>query len=97
VPAPKGREDSCVGFCDGSGHGGGYGVVALRQPDFVECEGDGRIPPAPQDSSSSMAAFIFSQIRGTAKNQVGWTAAKNSAIFRESGQVVTVAPWMIGR
>ena len=40
----------------------------------------------------SIADFAFSQIRGTAKNQVGLTAGRNSMILRGSGQTVIESP-----
>ena len=48
-----------------------------------------RSPSSPGIAASfaSSPAFSFSQIRGTAKNQVGWTWGRNSTIFRGSGQM----------
>ena len=42
-------------------------------------------------------AFSFSQIRGTAKNQVGRTSGRNSMILRGSGQIVIENPRITGR
>ncbi len=42
-------------------------------------------------------AFSFSQIRGTAKNQVGRTSGMYSITSRASGQQVIVNPQSIGR
>ena len=39
----------------------------------------------------SRPALSFSQMRGTAKNHVGWTCGSNSTIRRGSGQVVIVS------
>ena len=43
-------------------------------------------------SLASSPALSFSHTRGTAKNQVGLTAGRNSPIRRGSGQVVIVMP-----
>jgi hypothetical protein len=39
----------------------------------------------------------FSKIRGTAKNHVGFTLGRNSAIRRGSAQTVTESPLVTGR
>ena len=46
---------------------------------------------------ASSAAFSFSQMRGTAKNQVGCTSGRYATTWRGSGQQVVVKPSMIGR
>ncbi len=38
---------------------------------------------------ASSPALSFSQMRGTAKNQFGWTSGRNCTIVRGSGQAVT--------
>ena len=45
----------------------------------------------------SRPAFSFSQIRGTAKNQLGRTSGRYSMTFLASGQHVIVNPHSIGR
>ena len=46
---------------------------------------------------ASSPALSFSQMRGTAKNQVGRTFGRKSTISRGSGQIVTVQPRITGR
>ena len=46
---------------------------------------------------ASIPALSFSKMRGTAKNQVGRTAASESPILRGSGQIVTLTPLITGR
>ena len=46
---------------------------------------------------ASIAAFSFSQIRGTAKNQVGCTSGRYAITWRGSGQQVVAKPTNIGR
>jgi hypothetical protein len=46
---------------------------------------------------ASSPAFSFSQIRGTAKNQVGRTSGRYEITWRASGQQVTLKPHSIGR
>ena len=48
-------------------------------------------------SVCSSPAFSFSQMRGTAKNQVGRTSGRYSITSRASGQQVIVNPQSIGR
>ena len=47
--------------------------------------------------AASIAAFSFSQMRGTAKNQVGCTSGRYATTSRGFGQQVVVKPSMIGR
>ena len=44
-----------------------------------------------------MAALSFSQMRGTAKNQVGRTSGRYATTWRGSGQQVVEKPTNIGR
>ncbi len=46
---------------------------------------------------ASMAALSFSQMRGTAKNQLGRTSGRYATTWRGSGQSVVVKPRMSGR
>ncbi len=46
---------------------------------------------------ASIAAFSFSQMRGTAKNQLGCTSGRYAATWRGSGQQVVEKPTNIGR
>ena len=46
---------------------------------------------------ASIAAFSFSQMRGTAKNQDGCTSGRYAATWRGSGQHVVEKPTNIGR
>ena len=48
-------------------------------------------------SFASRPAFSFSQIRGTAKKNVGFTFGRKSMIVRGSGQTVIDAPSITGR
>ena len=45
---------------------------------------------------ASIAAFSFSQMRGTAKNHVGRTSGRYATTWRGSGQHVVVNPSRIG-